>query len=160
MSKTGYFDCDINLHKVERDLDPVTQTLVYSVVVVVFSYCSGDMNFCTLSCQWFIVTSEIFAHSDQVSTWCWSAQCTEHHLICPIYLEKGCFSMDLVVNGFHGMIEGAVIIAAYSQFSILHLMMAILNQKSYRVTSLVEGPSKSFLSMICLWNVCWTRKGD
>lgn len=68
--------------------------------------------------------------------------------------------MDLVVNGFHGMIEGAVIIAAYSQFSILHLMMAILNQKSYRVTSLVEGPSKSFLSMICLWNVCWTRKGD
>lgn len=51
MSKTGYFDCDINLHKVERDLDPVTQTLVYSVVVVVFSYCSGDMNFCTLSCQ-------------------------------------------------------------------------------------------------------------
>lgn len=160
MSKTGCFDCDVNLHKGGRDSDPVTQTLVYSVVVVAFSYCSGNMNFCPLPCQWLIVTSEIFAHSNHVPTWCWSAQRTEHYLICRIYLEKGCFSIDLVVNGFHGMTEGAVIISASSHFCILQLMMPVLNQKSYRLTSLVEDPRKSFLSMICLWNVCQTRKGD
>lgn len=69
----------------KHDSYHMTQTLVYAVVVVVFSYCSGNVNHSPRHCKWLTVTLD----SLHVLTICWrdtglvfSKQC----LICPVDL--------------------------------------------------------------------------